>query len=119
MSANLIPATLIPGDGIGTEITAATLEVLDALGARSRQLSGALLAELAALGALAGLLAGIAASLIGWGLARFAFRLDYLPQPQLWLIGMAVGVVLVVGAGWLGAAAMLRQSALPALRAAQ
>ena len=33
MSANPIPATLIPGDGIGTEITAATLEVLDALGA--------------------------------------------------------------------------------------
>ena len=33
MSATLIPATLIPGDGIGTEITAATLEVLDALGA--------------------------------------------------------------------------------------
>ena len=95
------------------------LAVLRALGARSRQLSGALLAEFAALGALAGLLAGIAASLIGWGLARFAFRLDYLPQPQLWLIGMAVGTVLVVGAGWLGAAAMLRQSALPALRAAQ
>ena len=33
MSATLIPATLIPGDGIGIEITAATLEVLDALGA--------------------------------------------------------------------------------------
>jgi len=29
----LIPATLIPGDGIGPEITAATLEVLEALGA--------------------------------------------------------------------------------------
>lgn len=29
----LIPATLIPGDGIGPEITAATIEVLDALGA--------------------------------------------------------------------------------------
>ncbi len=28
-----IPATLIPGDGIGPEITAATLQVLDALGA--------------------------------------------------------------------------------------
>jgi len=28
-----IPATLIPGDGIGPEVTAATLEVLDALGA--------------------------------------------------------------------------------------
>lgn len=33
MSAILIPATLIPGDGIGPEITAATLAVLDALGA--------------------------------------------------------------------------------------
>jgi isocitrate dehydrogenase (NAD+) len=33
MSTPLIPATLIPGDGIGPEITAATLEVLDALGA--------------------------------------------------------------------------------------
>ena len=36
MSANLIPATLIPGDGIGPEITAATIEVLDALGAPFR-----------------------------------------------------------------------------------
>ena len=95
------------------------LAVLRALGARSRQLSSALLAEFAALGALAGLLAGIAASLIGWGLARFAFHLDYLPQPALWLIGLLVGTVLVVVAGWLGASSMLRQSALPVLRAAQ
>jgi isocitrate dehydrogenase (NAD+) len=28
-----IPATLIPGDGIGTEIVEATLQVLEALGA--------------------------------------------------------------------------------------
>ena len=95
------------------------LAVLRALGARRRQLAGALLAEFAALGALAGLLAGIAASLIGWGLARFAFRLDYLPQPGLWLVGLLAGAMLVVVAGWLGAASMLRQSALPALRAAQ
>src|SRR5258708_35188418 len=33
MSAQKIPATLIPGDGIGPEVTAATLEVLVALGA--------------------------------------------------------------------------------------
>ena len=33
MSATLIPATLIPGDGIGPEITAATIAVLEALGA--------------------------------------------------------------------------------------
>ena len=33
MAATKIPATLIPGDGIGPEVTAATLQVLDALGA--------------------------------------------------------------------------------------
>jgi putative ABC transport system permease protein len=95
------------------------LAVLRARGARSRQLSSALIAEFAALGALAGLLAGIAASLIGWGLARFAFRLDYLPQVELWFVGLLAGTVLAVVAGWLGASSMLRQSALPALRAAQ
>ncbi len=31
---NAIPATLIPGDGIGPEIVDATVQVLDALGAR-------------------------------------------------------------------------------------
>jgi putative ABC transport system permease protein len=71
------------------------------------------------LGALAGLLAGIAASLIGWGLARFAFRLDYLPQLELWLVGTAAGMALVVVAGWLGASSMLRQSAMPSLRGAE
>ena len=57
-------------------------------------------------------------SLIGWSLARFVFRLDYLPNPSLWLVGLAVGMVLVSIAGWLGAAGILRQPALPTLRAA-
>jgi hypothetical protein len=35
------------------------------------------------------------------------------------LIGLLSGTVLVVVAGWLGVSSMLRQSALPALRAAQ
>lgn len=94
------------------------LAVLRALGARRHQLAGALLAEFAALGVLAGLLAGIAASLIGWGLARFAFRLEYLPQVELWLIGAVAGLILVLAAGWLGVSGMLRQSAMPSLRAA-
>ena len=33
MTTKSIPATLIPGDGIGTEVSEATLEVLDAIGA--------------------------------------------------------------------------------------
>jgi putative ABC transport system permease protein len=93
------------------------LAVLRALGARQWQLARALLAEFIALGALAGLLAGIGASLIGWGLARFAFRLDYLPNPSLWLAGMVIGVVMVGVAGIAGAWPILRQPALTTLRA--
>jgi hypothetical protein len=51
-------------------------------------------------------------------LARFAFRLDYLPQLELWLAGALAGLVLVLLAGWLGVSGMLRQSAMPSLRAA-
>lgn len=94
------------------------LAVLRALGAQQRQLSRALLAEFMALGALAGLLAGLGASLIGWGLARFVFRLEYLPNPGLWGIGLLLGMVLVGMAGVLGAMPILRQPALPTLRAA-
>jgi putative ABC transport system permease protein len=68
------------------------------------------------LGAMAGLLAGIAASLIGWGLARFVFQLDYLPQVQLWFIGMAAGSALVAAVGWMSSARLLRQPAIAALR---
>ena len=77
------------------------LAVLRALGAQQRQLNRALFAEFAAVGALAGVLAGIGARLIGWGLARFVFRLDYLPNPSLGGIGMVVGIMLVSIAGWL------------------
>jgi putative ABC transport system permease protein len=95
------------------------IAVLRALGARGRQLASALLAEFAALGAMAGLLAGVAASLIAWGLARLVFRLEYWPQPGVWAIGLAAGVVLVIVAGWFGVSAMLRQPAAPFLRGAQ
>lgn len=92
------------------------LAVLRALGARRRQLVRALLAEFLMLGAMAGFLAGIAASLIGWGLARFMFQLDYLPQTHLWFIGMAAGSAMVATVGWLSSAKLLRQPAMMALR---
>jgi putative ABC transport system permease protein len=75
------------------------LAVMRALGAQSRQLRRILLAEFAALGALAGLLAGIGAAGIGWALGRFAFHLDYLPSPWLPVAGMLAGIVGVVAAG--------------------
>lgn len=94
------------------------LAVLRALGARQQQLSRALVAEFAALGALAGVLAGVGSSLIAWGLARFVFRLDYWPNPQLWAAGFMLGVVLVGIAGVFGSRPFLRQPAIGLLRGA-
>jgi len=92
------------------------LALLRALGARAAQLRGAVLAEFAALGAIAGLLAGIGASGISWALASFVFHLDYRPAPQLLPLGLFAGAIGVALAGWLGTAAILRQPPLQALR---
>ncbi len=90
--------------------------LLRALGARSRQIEGALLAEFSALGAIAGLLAGIGAGGISWALAHFVFHLDYRPAPALLLFGLTTGAAGVALAGWLGTVGVLRRPALGALR---
>lgn len=92
------------------------LAVLRALGARQRQLRAALLGEFALLGAVAGLLAGIAASLIGWALATFVFHLDYLPALRWPLLGLLAGGGLVAAIGWLSAARLLRAPVMGMLR---
>lgn len=81
------------------------LAVLRALGGQRRQLRHALVAEFAALGAIAGLLAGIGATAIGTALARWVFQLDYLPTPLLPLTGLVAGML---GVGLAGLAATRR-----------
>jgi putative ABC transport system permease protein len=93
------------------------LAVMRTLGARNRQLRSALLAEFAALGAVAGLLAGAGAVAIGWALARFVFDLDYTPSLLTPLAGLALGTAGVTLAGYLGTRRTLRTPALQSLRA--
>ena len=92
------------------------LALLRALGARSRQLRGALLTEFALLGAIAGALAGIGAAGISWTLAHFVFKLAYQPDSLLLPIGLGIGALGVALAGWLGTAGALRRPALESLR---
>ncbi len=93
------------------------LAVMRTLGARNAQLRSALLAEFAALGAVAGLLAGTGAVAIGWALARFVFDLPYTPSLLTPLAGLALGVAGVTLAGYLGTRRSLRTPALQSLRA--
>jgi len=69
--------------------------ILHTLGARRSQILQSIAAEFTALGALAGFLAALGASAIGYGLARFVFDLNYRIDPVLWLAGLAAGAVVV------------------------
>lgn len=93
------------------------LAILRTLGARNAQLRGALLAEFAVLGLVAGALAGVAATGIGWALARFVFKLAYVPGPLPMVVGMLAGCAVVTAAGWFGTRHLLVQPPLASLRA--
>jgi len=95
------------------------LAIQRALGATSAQLRRALLAELAVVGGLAGLIAGGGAALVGQLLASRVFQLDLGFAPGLLPLAMAAGMALAVGVGWLGMARLLQAPPLLALRAGQ
>ena len=92
--------------------------LLRALGASRQQLSRAQLAELACIGGLAGLLAAVGASAIGWALARFAFEFDYTVSPWVFLLGVGGGIACALGGGYLGLRGVLKTPPLATLREA-
>lgn len=93
------------------------LAMLRTLGARNRQVRQALLAEFLVLGGVAGGLAGIGATAIGWGLAHYVFKIAYVPAMWPLLLAMLAGGAGVVGGGWLGTRKLLERPPLASLRA--
>ena len=92
--------------------------VMRALGAGSRLLSQVQRAELLGVGALAGLLASVAAAVLGGLLARMVFEFTWAPSPWVPLLGSAVGAVLALAAGWWGLRGVLRRPVMETLRRA-
>jgi putative ABC transport system permease protein len=88
--------------------------ILRVLGASRAMLRASVLAEFAALGAVAGLLAASGASLGGWLLAR-QLNLKYHFDAPLWLAGFVGTVVLVAASGWLATRPVLNHSPRAAL----
>lgn len=82
--------------------------LLRTLGADSRTITLGLLAEYAALGLVAGLVAAAAAQGIGWMLATRVFELPYAFSAPLWLLGALGGAALVGAMGWLSLRATMR-----------
>ena len=92
--------------------------VLRALGASNQLLANVQRAELAGIGALAGLLATCVAMLMGWGLARFAFEFEWTASLWVPLLGAMVGALLALAAGWWGLRDVLRRPVVQTLRQA-
>jgi len=92
--------------------------IMRALGAGSRLLGQVQRTELLGVGALAGLLASLAAMAVGALLARYAFEFTWAPSPWVPLAGTLAGALLALAAGWWGLREVLRRPVLETLRRA-
>jgi putative ABC transport system permease protein len=90
--------------------------VLRTLGARKPVLLRGLIAEFITLGALAGLLAGLAATALAWVLAAQVFHFAYQFNPIIGVVGIGMGIVVVGIAGVLGTRPVLTQPPVVSLR---
>ena len=90
--------------------------ILRALGASHAQVRTAVITEYAILGAIAGLLAALFATVVAWAISRFVLELAFVPNPFLWVIGIISGTIGISIAGYLATRSVLRMPPLVALR---
>ncbi len=90
--------------------------ILHTLGARRSQILKGIAAEFVALGALAGFLAALGASAVGYLLARFVFDLAYEIDPLLWAAGLLSGAIIVGVTGTLATRKAVNEPPVRVLR---
>ena len=92
--------------------------IMRAVGAQSSLLRQVQRAELMGVGLLAGFLASVVATALGWALARYVFDFEW--QVSLWvpLAGSLSGALLALAAGWWGLRDVLRRPVVETLRRA-
>jgi putative ABC transport system permease protein len=92
--------------------------MLRALGARKRIVFAGVMAEFAALGAAAGVLASAGASILAAIVAIRLFELPYEFNPLLWVAGVAAGIIVVCASGFIAARSAVNAPPVDVLRAA-
>ena len=100
------------------EVRAREFGLMRAMGASSKLLARVQRTELLGVGALAGLLASLAAMAVGWAMARYAFEFSWNASPWVPLFGAAAGALLALAAGWWGLREVLRRPVMDTLRSA-
>jgi putative ABC transport system permease protein len=92
--------------------------IMRAVGARGSLLRQVQRAELVGVGLLAGFLASVVASIVGWGLAKYAFDFTWTASPLVPLAGAIAGALLALAAGWWGLREVLSRPVVETLRKA-
>jgi putative ABC transport system permease protein len=92
--------------------------LLRALGASRQQLARSQFSEFAFAGALAGVLAALAAVIVGDVLATEVFGFGYVFRLLPWVLGIAGGLAIALLGAWLGLRPVLNQPPLVTLREA-
>ena len=90
--------------------------LMRSLGASRAQILSSQRAEFAVLGALAGLLAALGATGIGWAIASQVFHFPYQVNHWVWLAGPLAGLACMALNAWSGARSALNHPPLLALR---
>ncbi len=92
--------------------------MLRALGARKRIVFSGVMAEFAALGTAAGVLASAGASALAAVLAVQLFELPYSFNPLLWVVGVSAGLLIVCASGYFAARSAINSAPVDVLRGA-
>jgi putative ABC transport system permease protein len=92
--------------------------MLRALGAQKRTVFAGVMAEFAALGLAAGVLASAGASILAAVIAVQLFDLPYVFNPWLWVAGVGAGVLVVCASGFVAARSAINAPPVEVLRAA-
>ena len=92
--------------------------IMRAVGASGALLRQVQRAELVGVGLLAGFLASMVASVVGWALARYTFDFNWTASPWVPLFGALAGAVLALAAGWWGLREVLSRPVVETLRRA-
>lgn len=90
--------------------------LLHTLGARRNKILQGIAVEFTALGSLAGILAALGATAVGYVLAEKVFNLDYTVSPVLWLVGLVMGAVVVGVTGTLATRKAVNEPPVVVLR---
>ncbi len=92
--------------------------MLRALGAKKRIVFSGVMAEFAALGAAAGVLASAGATILAAVIAIELFELPYSFNSLYWVVGVSAGLVIVCASGYFAARSAINSAPVDVLRGA-